>query len=38
VLEPSRAETALGFRAEQELAAGLARTAEWFHDRPREAR
>ena len=37
-LDPSRAETTLGFRFAQELEAGLARTAEWFHDRFREAR
>lgn len=37
-LDPSRAESVLGFRATQELGAGLARTAQWFHDRPREAR
>ena len=37
-LETSRAEVGLGFRATQELGTGLARTAEWFHDRAREAR
>ncbi|MEO8196009.1 MAG: NAD-dependent epimerase/dehydratase family protein [Thermoanaerobaculia bacterium] len=37
-LDPSRAEVGLGFRATAELAAGLARTAEWFQDRPRERR
>lgn len=37
-LETSRAEVGLGFRAAQELGTGLARTAEWFHDRFREAR
>ena len=37
-LETSRAEAGLGFRAVQELGAGLARTAEWFQDRSREAR
>ncbi len=37
-LDPSRAEAGLGFCAAEELGAGLARTAGWFHDRPREKR
>jgi len=37
-LDPSRAESALGFRPECELGAGLARTAGWFSQRVREAR
>ena len=37
-LDPSRAEVGLGFRPTAELAGGLARTAEWFQDRPRERR
>ena len=37
-LDPSRAEIGLGFRSARELADGLARTAGWFRDRPRERR
>lgn len=37
-LDPSRAVIELGFRATVELAGGLARTAEWFQERPRERR
>ncbi len=37
-LDPSRAEVELGFRAAQEVGAGIARTAEWFQARPRERR